>query len=142
MVPGATVWPEPREVRHGWHDQRLRGPKGALWPSAVHGVVALDLATGRVQAITAKAVVLCTGGRGKVFPFTTNANINTGDGMALSYRAGAPLKDKEFVQYHPTGLPFTGILTAAAPLLRRCGARCRRFRVRLVDRRIRVTRAR
>jgi fumarate reductase flavoprotein subunit len=80
----------------------------------VHGVVALELATGRVEAITAKAVVLCTGGCGRVFPFTTNANINTGDGMALAYRAGAPLKDMEFVQYHPTGLPFTGILITEA----------------------------
>jgi fumarate reductase flavoprotein subunit len=80
----------------------------------VHGVVALELATGRVEAITAKAVVLCTGGGGRVFPFTTNANINTGDGMALAYRAGAPLKDMEFVQYHPTGLPFTGILITEA----------------------------
>ena len=61
-----------------------------------------------------KAVVLATGGCGKVFPFTTNANINTGDGMALAYRAGAPLKDMEFVQYHPTGLPFTGILITEA----------------------------
>jgi fumarate reductase flavoprotein subunit len=76
--------------------------------------VAIGLMSGRIQAITAKAVVLCTGGCGKVFPFTTNANINTGDGMALAYRAGAPLKDMEFVQYHPTGLPFTGILITEA----------------------------
>ena len=48
------------------------------------------------------------------FPFTTNAAIKTGDGMALAYRAGAPLKDMEFVQYHPTGLPFTGILITEA----------------------------
>jgi fumarate reductase flavoprotein subunit len=80
----------------------------------VHGVVAIGLMSGRIQAITAKAVILCTGGCGKVFPFTTNANINTGDGMALAYRAGAPLKDMEFVQYHPTGLPFTGILITEA----------------------------
>ena len=80
----------------------------------VHGVVAVELATGRIRAITARAVVLATGGCGKVFPFTTNANINTGDGMALAYRAGAPLKDMEFVQYHPTGLPFTGILITEA----------------------------
>ena len=80
----------------------------------VHGVVAVELSTGRIQAITAKSVVLGTGGCGKVFPFTTNANINTGDGMALAYRAGAPLKDMEFVQYHPTGLPFTGILITEA----------------------------
>jgi fumarate reductase flavoprotein subunit len=74
------------------------------------GVVAMELATGRIQAIAAKAVILCTGGCGRVFPYTTNANIKNGDGMALAYRAGAPLKDMEFIQYHPTGLPFTGIL--------------------------------
>ena len=49
-----------------------------------------------------------------MFPFTTNASIKSGDGMALAYRAGAPLKDMEFVQYHPTGLPFTGILITEA----------------------------
>src|SRR3989449_121568 len=78
------------------------------------GVVAVELATGKIQVITAKAVILATGGCGKVFPFTTNANIKNGDGMALAYRAGAPLKDMEFVQYHPTGLPFTGILITEA----------------------------
>ena len=78
------------------------------------GVVAIELASGKVHAILAKAVILCTGGGGKVFPFTTNANIKTGDGMALAYRAGAPVKDMEFVQYHPTGLPFTGILITEA----------------------------
>ena len=78
------------------------------------GVVAIELATGKIQAITAKAVILCTGGCGKIFPFTTNANIKNGDGMALAYRAGAALKDMEFVQYHPTGLPFTGILITEA----------------------------
>src|SRR5499425_1580227 len=80
----------------------------------VQGVVALELTTGKVQAIMAKAVILCTGGCGRVFRFTTNAAIKTGDGMALAYRAGAPLKDMEFVQYHPTGLPFTGILITEA----------------------------
>src|SRR6267143_5976660 len=78
------------------------------------GVVAIELASGKVLTITAKAVILCTGGCGKVFPFTTNAAIKNGDGMALAYRAGAPLKDMEFVQYHPTGLPFTGILITEA----------------------------
>jgi fumarate reductase flavoprotein subunit len=80
----------------------------------VQGVVAIDLQSGRIEAITARAVILCTGGCGKVFPFTTNAAIKTGDGMALAYRAGAPLKDMEFVQYHPTGLPLTGILITEA----------------------------
>ncbi len=80
----------------------------------VQGVVAIDASTGRIQAITAHAVILCTGGCGRVFPFTTNANIKNGDGMSLAWRAGAPLKDMEFVQYHPTGLPFTGILITEA----------------------------
>ena len=80
----------------------------------VQGVVALQLMSGRIQAITAKSVILCTGGCGRVFPFTTNASIKTGDGMALALQAGAPLKDMEFVQYHPTGLPFTGILITEA----------------------------
>ncbi len=80
----------------------------------MQGVVAIDLMSGRIEAITAPAVILCTGGCGRVFPFTTNANIKNGDGMALAYRAGAPLKDMEFVQYHPTGLPFTGILITEA----------------------------
>ena len=78
------------------------------------GVVAVELATGKIQAITAKAVILATGGAGKIFAFTTNANIKNGDGMALAYREGVPLKDMEFVQYHPTGLPFTGILITEA----------------------------
>jgi fumarate reductase flavoprotein subunit len=78
------------------------------------GVVAIELATGKVGALLAKAVILTTGGCGRVFAFTTNANIKTGDGMALAYRAGVPLKDMEFVQYHPTGLPFTGILITEA----------------------------
>src|SRR6516225_9701843 len=80
----------------------------------VQGVVAIELMSGRIQSVTAKAVILCTGGCGRVFPFTTNAAIKNGDGMALAYRAGAPLKDMEFVQYHPTGLPFTGILITEA----------------------------
>ena len=80
----------------------------------VQGVVAIELMSGKVEAITASAVIICTGGCGRVFPFTTNANIKNGDGMALAYRAGAPLKDMEFVQYHPTGLPFTGILITEA----------------------------
>ncbi|GAA5130238.1 fumarate reductase (quinol) flavoprotein subunit [Pseudonocardia adelaidensis] len=82
--------------------------------AGVRGAVGLELAGGRIEAITGRAVVLCTGGCGRVFPFTTNGNIKTGDGMGLAYRAGAPLKDMEFVQYHPTGLPFTGILITEA----------------------------
>lgn len=80
----------------------------------VCGVTSINLYTGRVEAIVGKAVILCTGGGGRIFPFTTNAAINTGDGMAAAYRAGVALKDMEFVQYHPTGLPGTGILITEA----------------------------
>lgn len=78
------------------------------------GLTAIDAVTGVMRALTAKAVILATGGAGRVFPFTTNAMICTGDGMALAYRAGSPLADMEFVQYHPTGLPGTGILITEA----------------------------
>jgi fumarate reductase flavoprotein subunit len=78
------------------------------------GVTAIDIATGELVSIGAKAVILCTGGAGRIYPFTTNGNIKTGDGMALAYRAGVALKDMEFVQYHPTGLPGTGILITEA----------------------------
>ncbi len=78
------------------------------------GVAAVDLRDSEVRCFVAKAVILCTGGLGRIFSFTTNASINTGDGMALAYRAGVPLKDMEFVQYHPTGLPGTGILMTEA----------------------------
>jgi fumarate reductase flavoprotein subunit len=78
------------------------------------GVIALDQRTGRFDAIAAKAVILATGGLGRIYAFTTNGNICTGDGMALAYRAGVGLKDMEMVQFHPTGLPFTGILITEA----------------------------
>ena len=74
------------------------------------GLMAIEMRTGRMHAFVANAVILATGGAGRVFPFTTNGAIKTGDGMAMAYRAGVPLKDMEFVQYHPTGLPGTGIL--------------------------------
>jgi fumarate reductase flavoprotein subunit len=80
----------------------------------VCGVTSINLYTGRVDVIAGKTVILCTGGGGRIFPFTTNAAINTGDGMAVAYRAGVALKDMEFVQYHPTGLPGTGILITEA----------------------------
>jgi len=80
----------------------------------VRGVTSINLYTGQVEVIAGKAVIFCTGGGGRVFPFTTNAAINTGDGMAVAYRAGVALKDMEFVQYHPTGLPGTGILITEA----------------------------
>src|SRR5713101_992628 len=78
------------------------------------GVAAIDMRTGKIDAITARATILATGGLGRIYAFTTNGNICTGDGMALAYRAGIPLKDMEMVQFHPTGLPFTGILITEA----------------------------
>ncbi len=78
------------------------------------GMTAIEIETGLVHAIACRAVVLCTGGAGKVFPFTTNGAIKTGDGMAIALRSGVPLMDMEFVQYHPTGLPGTGILITEA----------------------------
>src|SRR5438876_2036474 len=92
-----------------WYVTRLLVDDGQ-----VRGVVAIELMSGRIEMITAKVIILCTGGCGRVYPFTTNASMKTGDGMALAYQAGAPLKDMEFVQYHPTGLPFTGILITEA----------------------------
>lgn len=74
------------------------------------GVIAWDIVHGGLRLIQAKAVILATGGSGRVFLTSTNAVINTGDGMALAYRAGAPLMDMEFVQFHPTTLKDTGIL--------------------------------
>ena len=78
------------------------------------GVTAIELRTGKVDAIAGKSVIMCTGGAGRVFPFSTNGAIKTGDGMSMAYRAGVPLKDMEFIQYHPTGLPGTGILITEA----------------------------
>jgi fumarate reductase flavoprotein subunit len=74
------------------------------------GVVVMEMRSGRFFAFHAPAVIMASGGGGQVFPFTTNGAVKTGDGMGMAYRAGVPLKDMEFVQYHPTGLPGTGIL--------------------------------
>ena len=70
----------------------------------------MEMRSGRFFKFNAPVVLMATGGGGQVFPFTTNGAIKTGDGMAMAYRAGVPLKDMELVQYHPTGLPGTGIL--------------------------------
>jgi len=74
------------------------------------GVVAMEMRSGRFFQFASPVVIMASGGGGQVFPFTTNGAIKTGDGMAMAYRAGVPLKDMELVQYHPTGLPGTGIL--------------------------------
>jgi succinate dehydrogenase/fumarate reductase flavoprotein subunit len=74
------------------------------------GVLAWDLVRGGVQAIEANHVILATGGVGRMYYGTTNAYACTGDGMSLAWRAGAPLKDMEFMQFHPTTLKSNGVL--------------------------------
>jgi succinate dehydrogenase / fumarate reductase flavoprotein subunit len=78
------------------------------------GVVAYELATGKAHLLKSKAVLLATGGAGKIYKTTSNAMASTGDGMAIAYRAGAPLQDMEFVQFHPTGIYKLGILISEA----------------------------
>lgn len=80
----------------------------------VQGVVTIEVATGRFQLILAKSVIIATGGAGRVFRENTNGGIVTGDGMALAYRHGVPLRDMEFIQYHPTCMPGTGLLFTEA----------------------------
>ena len=78
------------------------------------GLTAIELRTGEMHAFRAKAFVFATGGIGRVYAFTTFSHTATGDGMAIAYRAGLPLADMEFVQFHPTGLVPQGILISEA----------------------------
>ena len=80
----------------------------------VQGAVVIEIATGEFRLIQAKSVIIATGGAGRVFRENTNGGIVTGDGMALAYRHGVPLRDMEFVQYHPTCMPRTGLLFTEA----------------------------
>ncbi len=76
-----------------------------------HGVVAYDIKSGELAGFVAReGVVLATGGLGQVYDHTTNAVANTGDGVAMAYRAGVPIEDMEMIQFHPTTLPSTGVL--------------------------------
>ena len=78
------------------------------------GCTAIEIMTGKVHGFSAKAVLVATGGFGRIFSRSTNALINTGDGQALAFQAGASLKDMEFVQFHPTTLYGTSILISEA----------------------------
>jgi succinate dehydrogenase / fumarate reductase flavoprotein subunit len=78
------------------------------------GVVVYELATGKLHTFHSKAVLLATGGAGKIYRTSSNAFATTGDGMAIAFRAGAPLEDMEFVQFHPTGIYKLGILLSEA----------------------------
>ncbi len=102
MKRGVMVYEE-------WHVVSLVVEKGI-----VRGIIAINLMSGKLHRIRAKAVILATGGYGRVFHNSTNAHANTGDGMALAFRAGAELMDMEFVQFHPTTLKSTGILISEA----------------------------
>jgi succinate dehydrogenase / fumarate reductase, flavoprotein subunit len=88
--------------------------EAAPGPQRAAGVVAYELATGQIHVFAAKAVVLATGGFGKVFKTTSNAHTLTGDGMGVVWRKGLPLEDMEFFQFHPTGLAGLGILLSEA----------------------------
>jgi succinate dehydrogenase / fumarate reductase flavoprotein subunit len=80
----------------------------------VLGVTALEMETGEVMALQARAVLLATGGGGRVFQASTNAFINTGDGLGMAARSGIPLEDMEFWQFHPTGVYGAGVLISEA----------------------------
>ncbi|PSP58100.1 succinate dehydrogenase [Halobacteriales archaeon QH_7_66_36] len=75
-----------------------------------HGCIAYNIKSGDLVGFEADGVILATGGDGQAFDHTTNAVANTGDGLAMAYRAGVPVEDPEFVQFHPTTLPSTGVL--------------------------------
>ena len=77
---------------------------------AVVGVVALEMETGDLMIFESKVTVLATGGAGRIFEASTNAYINTGDGLGMVARAGLPLEDMEFWQFHPTGVAGAGVL--------------------------------
>ena len=78
------------------------------------GVVAYNMRTGELELVSAKATIFATGGLGRVYAKTTNGYASTGDGMAIAYRAGIPLMDMEFVQFHPTSLKVNGVLLSEA----------------------------
>jgi succinate dehydrogenase / fumarate reductase flavoprotein subunit len=79
-----------------------------------HGVIAFDLKNGEIVPILAKTTLFATGGYGRIYLHSTNALINTGSGIGIAYKAGAPIKDMEFVQFHPTALIGTNILITEA----------------------------
>ncbi|MGI8872167.1 MAG: succinate dehydrogenase flavoprotein subunit [Candidatus Limnocylindria bacterium] len=105
-------------IKHGvtFYDEfqvvDLAMPVGPGGP--VSGVVALQLASGEIHSFRARAVLLATGGFGKIFKVTSNAHTLTGDGVALAYRRGVPLEDMEMYQFHPTGMYRLGFLLSEA----------------------------
>jgi succinate dehydrogenase / fumarate reductase flavoprotein subunit len=98
LTAGVTFYDE-------WYALRL-----AMVDGACAGVVAMNIATGEIEAFQAKAVLLATGGYGRAYQITSNAHANTGDGLSLVLDAGLQVQDMEFVQFHPTGFYQQGIL--------------------------------
>jgi len=99
---GVTIYSELQMV------DLIRDGKG------VSGILVYNVATGEVHTIHARAIMIATGGFGKVFHTTSNCHANTGDGVYYAYRAGIPLQDMEFVQFHPTGIYGLGVLISEA----------------------------
>ncbi len=93
------------QIYSEWHMNRLIVEDGVC-----RGVVVMDIRTSKLEVLQAKAVLFASGGYGQAFKITSNAAANTGDGIVAAYRAGVPLQDMEFVQFHPTGLYQHGIL--------------------------------
>jgi succinate dehydrogenase / fumarate reductase, flavoprotein subunit len=85
-----------------------------LKDNTFRGFLAMDLATGGLKFFAGTSAIIATGGFARIYGFTTTAYSSTGDGIALAYKAGLPLKDMEFVQFHPTGLIPTGVLITEA----------------------------
>jgi succinate dehydrogenase / fumarate reductase, flavoprotein subunit len=102
VFPGVTIFHEHYATDLVLKDSRFRG------------FLAIDLATGAPKFFAGKSGIIATGGFARMYGFTTTAYSSTGDGIALAYRAGLPLKDMEFVQFHPTGLIPTGVLITEA----------------------------
>ncbi|HXW50424.1 MAG TPA: FAD-binding protein [Candidatus Acidoferrales bacterium] len=97
------------KVYEEWFATALYAPDGTC-----RGVVAIDMLSGELNLVRAKAVIIASGGMGRVYEPSTNALICTGDGIALGYRIGAPVMDMEMVQYHPTTLKGSGFLMTEA----------------------------
>ena len=102
VFKGVRIYPE-------WYVTALVTDNGVC-----HGVIAFDLINGEIIPVSARAVLFATGGYGRVYFYSTNALINTGSGIGIAYKAGVPVKDMEFVQFHPTGLIGTNILMTEA----------------------------
>ncbi|MEM3185142.1 MAG: succinate dehydrogenase/fumarate reductase flavoprotein subunit [Conexivisphaerales archaeon] len=106
---GTLMKYQPIHIYEEWYMTDL-----AVEDGICRGIVAIDMKSGELVGIAAKATIIATGGLGRLYGFTTYSHTVTGDGAAACYRAGVPLKDMEFIQFHPTGLVPSGILLSEA----------------------------